>query len=119
MDILQNTSDCHLVPIKETKGISEFSFGSSATADKCSIKRKCKIEGIEETNEYPDWLTLPVGLNLFSISQEKIKWREFSYDMKFEPQELVMCKINNSIGSNSSTTFPLKVKLSMGYYQVS
>ena len=39
--------------------------------------------------------------------------------MEFAGSDLVMCRINSSKGSNSSTSYPLKVKLSMGYYQVS
>jgi hypothetical protein len=85
MEMLQDTTDCSLVPINQTGWISEFSFGSSATADKCSIRRKCTIDANEETIEYPNWLTLPAGLSLFSITQEKIFWKDFSYDMVFEP----------------------------------
>ncbi len=69
MKMLQNKSDCSLVPINETGWISEFSFGSSAKADRCSIKRKCTIEGNADSVEYPNWITLPTGLNLFKISQ--------------------------------------------------
>jgi len=39
--------------------------------------------------------------------------------MNFLSEELVGCKIGASIGSNTSNTYPLKVMLSMGYYQVS
>lgn len=69
MEMLQNQSDCSLVPINETGWISEFSFGSSAKADRCSIKRKCMIEGDSDSIEYPYWITLPTGLSLFEISQ--------------------------------------------------
>ena len=82
--MLQNKSDCSLVPINETGWISEFSFGSSAKADRCSVKRKCTIERDGDSIEYPIWITLPMGLNLFKISQEKINWKEFGYDMKLE-----------------------------------
>ena len=59
MEMLQNESDCTLVPINETKWISEFSFGSSAKADTCLIKRMCTIEGDAESTEYPNWISLP------------------------------------------------------------
>jgi hypothetical protein len=74
MEMLQNESDCTLVPINETKWISEFSFGSSAKADRCSIKRMCTIEGDADSTEYPNWISLPQKVILFSISQERIPW---------------------------------------------
>lgn len=83
MQMLQNSTDCSLVPIEETGWISEFSFGTSAMADRCLIKRKCMVEGEVEKNEYPGWLTLGKDLVLFTMTQSRISWRDYAYDMDF------------------------------------
>ena len=38
--------------------------------------------------------------------------------MTFDDVDLVPCKINESKGTNTSSDFPLKVKLTLDYYQV-
>ena len=81
MQLLQSSS-CKLVPINETSWINEFNFGSSAVADQCSYVNYCYYENVSSAKpEYPEWQTLPTLTNLFWMSQEKIKWHDYAYNL--------------------------------------
>ena len=43
----------------------------------------------------------------------------YGYNTKLGKDDLVACKLTNSIGTNSSDEYPLNIKITMGYYQVS
>lgn len=69
-------------------------------------------------SEFPSWQTLPVGTVLFSISRNMVDTKNYNIGMTLDDTDLVPCEINESKGTNSSVTFPLKVKMTLDYYQV-
>ena len=119
--MIHNSSECTLFGYGSTP-INEFSFGSSAKADTCLVSRNCLYdESPSGSHEYPVWSTLdPTSKYLFYVTAS-----EYSYPYEpvpgreFSSSELVRCQILTSQGDNSTGKFPLKVKVTMGYYQES
>ena len=71
------------------------------------------------THEYPVWSTLDsTSKYLFYVTAQ-----EYPYpynpviNQEIEKSELVQCKIKVSKGDNTTGKYPLKTKITLGYYQ--
>ena len=68
--------------------------------------------------EYPVWSSLQKSNYLFHVTAE-----EYTAPYSpipgavFEKSNLVKCKIISSEGDNTTSTFPMKTKITLGYYQ--
>lgn len=115
--LIHNASTCKLYGDKAVP-INQFSFGSFAEADTCSISKKCVYDEIPGlSNEYPYWNTLSVvDEALFSVTAFEQSTNQLS--SSFLSNELVPCKLKSTSGTNTSNSYPLHVELTFGYYQI-